>query len=405
MDGDRADRDQEWPYRGLDVAALQATGWRPTPFHQFIVKLHSRCNLSCSYCYVFSMEDTTWRTAPKVMSSAVLTTVAGRMADHVVTHGLTSVDVVFHGGEPLLVGAAALDHAAATMRTAVPPGCELRLSVQTNGLLLDDAMLAVLHRHDIRVGVSLDGPADVNDRRRVFADGRGSHALVARTLRTLGSSEHSRLFAGILCTIDVRSDPVRTYESLAEFRPPSIDFLLPHGNWSAPPPFRDADSADAPFGEWLAAAYDRWSGGDPPHTRVRLFEQILNGVLGGQSTSESIGLSPAGMVVVDTGGSMEQVDSLRSVRHGAAATGLSVHTDPFDAALADPGVIARQIGTRALHETCQRCPLVDVCGAGYYPHRYRTGSGFRNPSVYCRDLTHLIRHVAGHVSGALAVAP
>ncbi len=38
-----------------------------------------------------------------------------------------------------------------------------------------------------------------------------------------------------------------------------------------------------------------------------------------------------------------------------------------------------------------------VCGAGHYPHRYRSGNGFANPSVYCRDLEHLIHHIRGRV--------
>jgi uncharacterized protein len=36
---------------------------------------------------------------------------------------------------------------------------------------------------------------------------------------------------------------------------------------------------------------------------------------------------------------------------------------------------------------------VDVCGGGYYPHRYSTANGFSNPSVYCPDLMKLIGHI------------
>ncbi|MGW0577104.1 hypothetical protein ACWD25_14270 [Streptomyces sp. NPDC002920] len=36
-----------------------------------------------------------------------------------------------------------------------------------------------------------------------------------------------------------------------------------------------------------------------------------------------------------------------------------------------------------------------VCGGGHLPHRFGAGRGYRNPSVYCADLEHLIRHVQG----------
>jgi uncharacterized protein len=35
-----------WPV-AADVAARQAAGWTPTPFHSFVLKLHSRCDLAC----------------------------------------------------------------------------------------------------------------------------------------------------------------------------------------------------------------------------------------------------------------------------------------------------------------------------------------------------------------------
>jgi uncharacterized protein len=37
--------------------ATEATGWRPVPFREFIVKVHSRCDLACDYCYMYEMAD------------------------------------------------------------------------------------------------------------------------------------------------------------------------------------------------------------------------------------------------------------------------------------------------------------------------------------------------------------
>ena len=50
-----------WPLLDLDMAAIRAAGHQPIPFRQFILKVHSRCNLSCSYCYVYEMADQAWR--------------------------------------------------------------------------------------------------------------------------------------------------------------------------------------------------------------------------------------------------------------------------------------------------------------------------------------------------------
>ena len=58
-----------WPLLDLDVAKIRAAGQQAVPFRQFILKVHSRCNLSCSYCYVYEMADQGWRGLPKRMSS------------------------------------------------------------------------------------------------------------------------------------------------------------------------------------------------------------------------------------------------------------------------------------------------------------------------------------------------
>jgi len=106
--------------------------------------------------------------------------------------------------------------------------------------------------------------------------------------------------------------------------------------------------------------------------------------------------------VVETDGAIEQTDVLKSAYPGAADTGLSVLTDPFDAMLTHPGVVSRQIGVAALCDTCQRCRLRDVCGGGHYTHRYSHDSGFRNPSVYCGDLKKLIGHVSRRFGASVA---
>lgn len=365
---------------------------RPQPFRQFILKIHSRCDLACSYCYVYTKVDQRWRARPKVMSRELVGTVSRRIGEHVRAHCLDRVDVVLHGGEPLLAGADRIADCARALRAAVEPAATVSLRLQTNAMLLNRDMTDVLARHGIMVGVSLDGgPAD-HDRHRHRPDGSGSHAAVARALTGLIRGPHRNLFSGLLCTIDPHSDPVATYEALLAFEPPTVDFLLPHGNWSAPPPALDGDPAGTPYADWLIAVFDRWYGAPLLETRVRTFDQILGLLMGGRSTVAGLGTEPMVCVVIETDGSIEQSDMLTTAYEGAGATGLHVSTDPFDAVLPLPAVAASQSGAAALSATCRGCRVVRVCGGGLHAHRFRAGPGFANPSVYCRDLFRLIRH-------------
>lgn len=391
----------EWPIDQLDVAALTAKGWSPRPFRQVVLKLHSRCDLACDYCFIYQMGDMTWRSRPPVITPAVIQSTARRIADHCRAHRLPSFTVALHGGEPLLAGPAVITSVATALRSNLPGHTTLDLRIQTNGQRLDRAMLDLLRQLDIKVGVSLDGNERQHDKHRRTARGAGSYARTSQALRFL-RDEHREIFAGLLCVIDLDTDPVGTYEALLEFAPPAIDFLLPHGNWSAPPPRRPEGGPESPYGDWLVAVFDRWYTAPSQETEARTFQEIVTLALGGASRTEGIGLSPVALLVVDTDGSMEQVDALRSVHHGAAEIGMSVFGHDFDELLTHPAIVARQIGIEALPPGCLRCHIHVICGAGYYPHRYRRGDGFRNPSVYCPDLTRLIDHIVGQLSTDVA---
>ncbi|MEV4378082.1 MULTISPECIES: FxsB family cyclophane-forming radical SAM/SPASM peptide maturase [Streptosporangium] len=378
----------------LDVRGLLESGWRPAAFRQFILKIHSRCDLACRHCYVYEMADQSWRAQPRRMSEAIVDRTAKRIAEHAFTHELAEVEVVLHGGEPLLAGPDLISYAVRAIRgAAADVGTRVHVGVQTNGLRLDESYLRLFDSLEIRVGVSLDGYAEGHDRHRRHADGRGSHAKVAASLRRLTGGPFHHLFSGLLCTIDVRNDPLATYEALLEFDPPAVDFLLPHGNWSTPPPFRVPEAGVTPYADWLIPIFDRWYGSVADQTEVRLFREIMRLLTGGASRSETVGLSPARMAVVETDGSIEQSDILKSSYHGAAATRLHLLRDSFDAALTHPSMAARQIGELALAPVCLACDIHSVCGGGLYAHRYSEAAGFLGPSVYCPDLYRLITHI------------
>jgi uncharacterized protein len=389
--------ERPWPTESVVAEALTDPMWRPLPLNEFILKLHGRCNLSCDYCYMYEMADQSWRTKPAVMSPEIVAAVAYRIAEHSMTHDLQAVDVVFHGGEPLLVGSDSLCRTAAAIRSALPASVHARLSIQTNGVLLTQSVLEALRAHRIGVSVSLDGGEQAHDRHRRYARGKGSHAAVLRGLARLQQPSYRHLFRGLLCTIDISNDPVQVYQDLLATGAPGMDFLLPHANWVTPPPgYAQGSAAEEPrtaYAEWLIAIFDRWYSQPHREAGIRLFDEIINLLLGGASQSEAIGISPVRMLVIDTDGSLEQVDHLKSAFEGAPETGLNIQTDAVDAVLTHPAIVARQRGLHALSATCLSCPVHRICGGGLYGHRYRPGTGFLNPSVYCADLRRLIEHI------------
>jgi uncharacterized protein len=329
-----------------------------------------------------------------VISEEVTAQAARRIAEHAAAHSLRAVQVILHGGEPLLAGPARLRRIITTLRTALDDVCDLDLRIHTNGVLLNERFCALFAEHQVKVGISIDGDRAANDRHRRYADGRSSYDQVIRAIELLGSGRFPDLYAGLLCTIDVANDPLVVYESLMDLRPPRIDFLLPHATWDHPP--ARSSATDAEYAQWLIAIFDRWLADGCP-SRIRTFDSILSTLRGGESFTEALGLDPAGLVVIETDGSYEQVDSLKAAFDGAPETGTDVFGHSLDTVSAHPGIQARHQGAAGLCRTCQQCPVLASCGGGLYPHRYRTGNGFDNPSVYCADLLALISHISSRL--------
>ncbi|HZB29150.1 MAG TPA: radical SAM protein, partial [Streptosporangiaceae bacterium] len=174
----------EWP-ETLDVQALLGQGWRPTPFREFILKIHSRCNLSCDYCYMYEMADQGWRRQPRKMAKHTVDWAAKRIAEHAHAKLLNRIDITLHGGEPLLAGVEHLRYTIAAVRAACGPDVDVRFNVQTNGVLLDRTFLELFLEQDVRVGVSLDGDEEGHDRHRRWANGNGSFKAVRAGLHRL----------------------------------------------------------------------------------------------------------------------------------------------------------------------------------------------------------------------------
>ncbi|MFI6931717.1 radical SAM/SPASM protein FxsBH, inactivated beta-hydroxylase extension form [Streptomyces sp. NPDC050287] len=366
------------------------------PLQRLVLKVHSRCDLACDHCYVYEHADKSWKTRPVVIGEETVRQVARRFADYARTHQLPSVSVILHGGEPLLAGPARLRSVCAEFSSALAGISELDLRIHTNGVRLSRRHLDVFKEFDVMVSVSLDGDKAANDRHRLDRRDRSSYDRVLRAVGLLRTPEYRHLFGGLLCTVDVLNDPVVVHDALTSLSPTRIDYLLPHSTWDTPPP-RGSSPSLTPYADWLLAVFDRWT--EQGRTvRVRTFDSVLSTLRGGPSLTEAMGLAPSDLAVVETDGTFEQADWLKTAYEGAPATGYNVYDHDFEQFAGHHGVQARQRGLLGLSETCRSCPVVESCGGGLYGHRYSSERDFDNPSVFCADLRALVEGIAERIT-------
>ena len=276
------------------------------PISQFVLKVHSRCDLACDHCYIYRHADQGWRRMPLAMSAETADWAGRRIAEHAVAHGLQEVCVILHGGEPLLLGVQRMRAVLETLRAQLAPVTAIDLRIVTNGVRLNEQWCRLFVEYNVKVGVSLDGDEAANDRHRRFGNGRSSYAQVNRALSLLREPEFRHLNAGILCTIDIANDPGAVYDALVAQAPPRLDLLLPHATWRNPP-YRlpgpdEGAAADTAYADWLLRIYRRWTRKGRP-VPIRLFDSLLSAARGGPSFSEAFGADSGDVLVIETDGS------------------------------------------------------------------------------------------------------
>ena len=376
-----------------------------TPFvlDTVLLKVASRCNLDCSYCYVYHMGDDAWRNQPKRMSAETGARIAEQLGA-VFRAQQIPFSVVLHGGEPLLLGRKRLAELLAALRAELPQPCGLH--IQTNGLLLSDEIIDVLVAHDVGVSISIDGPAETHDEFRVDHRGGGSHAKVAAAIARLNArSDAQPLFAGVLAVIDPRADPAVVYATLKATGAPGVDVLVRDGNWDRLP-FGKATAETTEYGSWLEGLMSAYLA-DPDPPRLRLIDDLLRLILGGRSQKEGVGLSDYGILVIEPDGEVQKNDTLKVAHAGAdrfEAT-WNVHRDRLSDILASPIYGAYHAQQQPRSPICQACPDLAVCGGGMVAHRWREGSGYDNPTIFCADQKHLIAAMRRVVATLPAVEP
>lgn len=362
----------------------------------FLVKVASRCNLDCDYCYVYHHADQSWRDMPKLLAATHREAFARRVAEYARARQLTRCAVVFHGGEPLLAGADELAAFAELIREAAPD-VSIDFGLQTNGILLSDKVLDVLEVAGIAVSLSMDGPRAAHDLHRTTRRGRSSFDKVEASLRRL--SARPGMFAGVIAVIDASVPPTLLLDYFATHQVPKLDFLLPDAHHDRPPPGRGTDSGL--YRRWLVEAFDLWLD-RYPELPVRTFEALLDAAAGLPSGTDAFGFGDVSLLSVETDGSWHDLDVFKVAGDGASRLAGSVLDTTIAELAASPAVHAhrRLLSKEGLSDQCRACEVVDVCGGGSVPHRFRSGS-FRNPTVYCDEMKSLITHVRQRLGDSL----
>ena len=354
----------------------------------FLIKVASRCNLNCDYCYVFNHVDQSWKNRPALMSEHYMHKLADRLAEYAEKRQISEFLIVFHGGEPLLMGSEKICQMTKIIREVVPEHVRVDFSLQTNGVVLREKDLELFSLNKISVSLSLDGPKKSSDLHRLTHNGSSSFNRVMNAYNIL--KRYPDVFTGVIAVVDSRVPPVELFEFFNEIDPPRLDFLIPDANYLSPPKFRE--KLPGVYQQWLHKAFDLWLD-RYPHIPVRFFDNLVAAISGSDPGTDAFGFGDVSLLSIETDGTYHVHDVLKITKDGASDIEMGLDTHSIYEASISPKVQAfrKLLSLEGLCDKCKECPVVDVCAGGTVPHRY-DGETFDNPTVYCSEMFSIINH-------------
>jgi uncharacterized protein len=154
------------------------------PLQRIVLNVTNQCNLACGYCYEYS-DDKISQTAgkPKYMDHAIAEASVDLLIRESASRPL--IHVTFFGGETLLNVPLLRSTVEYANRKCAEAGKQVEYSLTTNATLLNEKIVDFLAEHKVGVTVSIDGDKELNDKMRIFHDGRGSYDVIVPKIKML----------------------------------------------------------------------------------------------------------------------------------------------------------------------------------------------------------------------------
>ena len=185
------------------------------PLQTLVLNLTNQCNLSCQYCYEFGEDKIT---TPEGKKKFMDWETAKTSVDFLFANakGRRSVHLTFFGGEtlmnfPLLKQVVDYSRAQSDEREI-----KIDFSLTTNGTLLTPQIIEYLATNHVGVTVSIDGPREMNDKFRIFANGRGTYDVIEPKIRELLARHRTRPIAARVTMTSHANDVLNIYRHLKQ---------------------------------------------------------------------------------------------------------------------------------------------------------------------------------------------
>jgi uncharacterized protein len=331
------------------------------------------CNLDCTYCFYLDREADPYKALPgRRMTAETL----DRLVDGYLAYSYPNSIFAFQGGEPTLAGLKFFQRLAELQHQYSRAGQQIGNALQTNGVLLDSHWCDLFLSQNWLLGVSLDGPEDINDRYRVGKQGKGTWKRVVQSIELL---QKRKVSFNILCVLS-QANVDRPKELYRFFRRLGVDHVqfIPLAEFDGrghPQPFTITPRQ---YGRFLCDLFDLWWP-DRRTVTIRFFDNVAEALAGRKPGSCTMHETCDSYVVVEYNGDVYPCDFFVQNEWKLG----NVLADSW------PDIARRsrryEFATKKTldHPECRVCEYQSICHGGCPKFRHGPNETFEDLDYFC----------------------
>lgn len=332
------------------------------------------CNLDCEYCFYLDREADPYKALP---ARRMTLDTLERLVDTYLFYSYPASTFAFQGGEPTLAGLDFYRKLVEFEQRYGRDGQQVSNALQTNGILLDRDWCQLFRSYHWLVGISLDGPEDVNDRYRFNKEGRGTWKRVVEKVGLLASEG---VEFNVLCVLS-QANVDRPKEIYRFFRGLGVENLqfIPLAEFDGlgnPLPFTITPEQ---YGRFLCEIFDLWWP-ERRRVRVRFFDNIAEALAGQKPGNCTMHETCDSYVVVEYNGDVYPCDFF-------VDSGWKLGNITLDSW----AEIARRTRRYSFaskktlpHAECEVCEYQSICHGGCPKLRHGRHGSFEDLDYFCQ---------------------
>ncbi len=345
------------------------------------------CNMACDYCYYRPVEGIYGDVDRPRMSAEVFETVCEQYRD--LEPG--EIKIGWQGGEPTLMGLDFFRKVIEVETEHARPGDCWGNSLQTNGVVLDDEWCRFLAANQFLVGLSIDGPRELNAMRK-FPNGKPAFDTTMRAMELLRKHKVEHNILVVISRTNVEH-PREILQFLVEEDCHFSQFIPCTEPTGEPGRVSRHSITAAEYGEFIVSLFDAWVRNDDPSYYVRRIDNYLHQFFGLPPECCEYREDCSNLVTIEWNGDVYPCDFYVEERYRLG----NVRQRTLSQMLQGP-VFRKFVGrAETVPAVCRDCEWLRYCHAGCFRHREKLGIDSEGVPYLCEAKKRIFGHVFGRL--------